>query len=169
MWFFLREVTDFLCSLYTFRKKPTKLSGIWKINQTWISFIKENLETDKILRWGTSKTYEKVPLFSLTWKALVLFSVFWRFSLIISFADVTELQYSLCQRKLIYVLSRFTYADLTLFQTQPHIFQYWMPLTKVKGLWKKIAGIKMQESLNALAVMNGEHILNVNLASLELL
>lgn len=44
-----------------------------------------------------------------------------------------------------------------------------MPLTKVKGLWKKIAGIKMQESLNAVAVMNGEHILNVNLASLELL
>lgn len=28
-----------------------------------------------------------------------------------------------------------------------------MPLTKVKGLWKETAGIKMQESLNAIAVM----------------
>jgi len=32
------------------------------------------------------------------------------FSLIVSFADGTELQYSLCRMELIYVLSRFTYA-----------------------------------------------------------
>jgi len=43
-----------------------------------------------------------------------------------------------------------------------------MPLRKVKGLWKEIARIKIQESLNAVAVMNREHIHKVKLASLEL-
>ena len=54
--------------------------------------------------------YGGVALFSLTWKSWFCSYFFWMFSLIVSFADGTELQYSLCRMELIYVLSRFTYA-----------------------------------------------------------
>lgn len=90
------------------------------------------------------------------------------FSLIISFADINELQYSLC-KKLIYVLSRFTYDDLTFIPDSAAYISVLNAFDKSQRTAERNCRSKNARIIKCGSYMDLEHIHKGNLATLELL
>lgn len=104
----------------------------------------------------------------MSWFCIFIF-FFWTFFLTISFADRNILQYSLCKRKLIYMLSRFTYEDLIFIPDSAAYILVSNAFDKSQRSVERNCRSKNARIIKCSSYNNGEHIHKVNLASLELL
>lgn len=105
--------------------------------------------------WKISLTL--LPLFPLKSPGRTWVGFFW----IVSFTNVAELLiFNVEKGNLFAYFTDFCMQNLCLFQTPLYVLYIHSVdhETEVRDLWKQISGIKMQESLNAVAVINEEYI-----------